>query len=120
VVGAASAYYGGVVDLILMRLADLMIMMPLISVLVVLSGLIGIGLFELALIIGALGGFGGTAVVLKSQALKTKVKPYVDAAKMSGGCLRENWVFAISRLRKENLVRASSGYLRKNMSGHIG
>ena len=84
-VGAVSAYFGGVVDMLLMRLADIMIMMPGISVLIVLSALIGVEHFELALIIGVLSGFGGTGVVLKSQALSVVVKPYIEAARIAGG-----------------------------------
>ena len=84
-VGAVAAYFGGAVDMLLMRLADIMIMMPGISVLIVLSALIGVEHFELALIIGILSGFGGTGVVLKSQALSVVVKPYIDAARIAGG-----------------------------------
>ena len=84
-VGAVAAYFGGVVDMLLMRLADIMIMMPGISVLIVLSALIGVEHFELALIIGILSGFGGTGVVLKSQALSVVVKPYIEAARIAGG-----------------------------------
>ena len=84
VVGAVSAYFGGLVDTILMRLADIMIMMPAISVLIVLSALIGVEHLELALIIGILSGFGGTGVVLKSQALSVVVKPYIEAARTAG------------------------------------
>ena len=74
-VGAVSAYFGGVVDAVLMRLADLMVMMPLISLLVVISALQGVGHIELALIIAVLSGFGATGIVLKSQALSVTVKP---------------------------------------------
>ncbi len=84
-VGAAAAYFGGIVDTILMRLADIMIMMPGISVLIVLSALIGVEHLELGLIIGVLSGFGGTGVVLKSQALSVVVKPYIQAARVAGG-----------------------------------
>ena len=84
-VGAIAAYFGGIVDTILMRLADIMIMMPAISVLIVLSALIGVEHFELALLIGILSGFGATGVVLKSQALSVVVKPYIDAARSAGG-----------------------------------
>ena len=84
-VGAIAAYFGGWVDTLLMRLADIMIMMPAISVLIVLSALIGVEHFELALIIGILSGFGATGVVLKSQALSVVVKPYIDAARSAGG-----------------------------------
>lgn len=84
-VGAVSAYFGGVVDAILMRLADLMIMMPVISVLIVVSALLGVSLLGLAIIIGILSGFGGTAVILRSQALGVSVKPYIEAARVAGG-----------------------------------
>lgn len=84
-VGAGAAYYGGLVDAFFMRLADLIIALPGISLLIVLSALFDLNLFYLALIIGVLGGFGGTAIVLKSQALSIKVKPYIEAAKVAGG-----------------------------------
>ena len=84
-VGAIAAYFGGIVDTILMRFADIMIMMPAISVLIVLSALIGVDHLELALLIGILSGFGATGVVLKSQALSVVVKPYIDAARSAGG-----------------------------------
>ena len=58
-VGAAAAYYGGLLDAFFMRLADLIIALPAISLLIVLSALFNLNLFYLALIIGVLGGFGG-------------------------------------------------------------
>lgn len=84
-VGAVSAYYGGIVDTLLMRLADLVIMVPFLPILIVLSALTEVGIIELALVIGVLSGFGGTAVVIKSQALTVKVKPYIEAARIAGG-----------------------------------
>ncbi len=84
-VGAVAAYYGGIIDTILMRFADLMVMMPGISILIVLSALIGVEHFELALIIGILSGFGGASILLKSQALSVVVKPYIEAARAAGG-----------------------------------
>ena len=84
-VGAVSAYYGGIVDIFFMRLADLIIALPGISLLIVLSALFKLNLFYLALVIGVLGGFGGTAIILKSQALSIKVKPYIEAARVAGG-----------------------------------
>ncbi len=84
-VGAVAAYYGGFVDMLFMRLADLIIALPGISLLIVLSALFKLNLFYLALIIGVLGGFGGTAIILKSQALSIRVKPYIEAARVAGG-----------------------------------
>ena len=84
-VGAIAAYYGGLVDTFFMRLADLVVSLPGISLLIVLSALIDLNLFMLALVLGLLGGFGGTAIVLKSQALSITVKPYIEAARVAGG-----------------------------------
>ncbi len=84
-IGAVAAYYGGVVDMLLMRLVDLVIMVPFIPILIVLSSLAEIGMLELALVIGVLSGFGSTAIVVKSQALTVKVKPFIEAARIAGG-----------------------------------
>lgn len=84
-VGAIAAYYGGIVDTLFMRLADLIVLFPLLSLLIVASALFSLGLLELALILGLFGGFGATAIILKSQALAIKVKPYIDAARVAGG-----------------------------------
>ena len=84
-VGAVAAYYGGVVDTILMRLADLVIMVPFLAILIVMSSLFTVGMIELALVIGLLSGFGGVTIVIKSQALTVKVRPYIEAARVAGG-----------------------------------
>ena len=84
-VGAVAAYYGGFIDAILMRLADLVIMVPFLPILIVLSSFTEVGMFELALLIGILSGFGGNTIVIKSQALSVKVKPFIEAARVAGG-----------------------------------
>lgn len=84
-VGAVSAYYGGWVDTLFMRLADLAIMTPVITVLIVISALIEMGLVELAVVLGLLSGFGGATIVIKSQALSIKVRAYIEAARVAGG-----------------------------------
>ena len=84
-VGSIAAYFGGWVDAALMRLADLILLVPLLPVLIVVSALFSISLPLLGLLIGILGGFGGTAIILKSQALQVTVKPFLDAARIAGG-----------------------------------
>ena len=84
-VGAIAAYYGGIVDTLFMRLADLVVSLPGLSLLIVLSALFDLNLFMLALLIGVLGGFGGSAIIFKSQALSVSVKPYIEAARAAGG-----------------------------------
>jgi peptide/nickel transport system permease protein len=84
-VGAVAAYYGGIIDTLLMRLVNLVLMIPLLPILIVLSTLMDVGMFEMALVFGILFGFGGTALVVKSQALTIKVRPYIEAARIAGG-----------------------------------
>jgi peptide/nickel transport system permease protein len=84
-VGAIAAYFGGWIDGGLMRFADLILLMPLLPVLILLSAMLEITMVTLGVMIGVLSGFGGVAIVLKSQALAVKVKAYIDAAKVAGG-----------------------------------
>lgn len=85
-IGAVAAYYGGWLDTILMRFADLVIMVPAIPILIVLSAIIqDFGMIELAIALGIISGFGATTIVIKSQALSVKVKPFVEAARVAGG-----------------------------------
>ena len=84
-VGGVSAYYGGLLDTIFMRLADLVIMTPFVTILIVLSALFDVQLLELAVVIGFVSGFGAAAVIIKSQALTIKVRTYIEAARVAGG-----------------------------------
>lgn len=84
-VGSIAAYFGGITDGALMRFADLILLMPLLPLLIVVTALYSINMITLGILIGILNGFGGVAIVLKSQALAVSVKPYIDAAKVAGG-----------------------------------
>ena len=84
-IGALAAYFGGITDTLLMRLVNLVMMVPLLPVLIVLGALMEVGILQLAIVFGLLLGFGATAVVVKSQALTVKVRPYIEAARIAGG-----------------------------------
>lgn len=84
-IGAIAAYYGGWLDILFMRLADLINILPFIALLVVLSAFIKMNLLVLAVVIGILSGFGGATIIFKAQALTIKVKPYIESAKIAGG-----------------------------------
>ena len=84
-VGAVAAYFGGVVDMIFMRIADVMYMLPFIAILIVLSSLFNFQMIHLAIVYGILAGFGANTIVIKSQALTIKVKAYIEAARVAGG-----------------------------------
>jgi peptide/nickel transport system permease protein len=84
-IGAIAAYYEGWPDVLLMRLADLINILPFFALLVVLSAFLKMNLWVLAIVIGILTGFGGTTIIFKAQALTIKVKPYIESAKVAGG-----------------------------------
>ena len=84
-IGAVSAYYGGVADMVFMRLADIIVMTPYVPILIVLSVLFDVQLIHLAIVIGILSGLGATAVIIKSQALTVKVRTFIEAARVAGG-----------------------------------
>lgn len=114
-VGSVAAYYGGWVDSGLMRLADLILLLPLLPLLIVIGSLYTVGLWQLGLLIGILSGLGGTAIILKSQALSVKVKPFNDAARVAGG---SNW-HIITRHIMPNVLPLSFLYMMFEVVGAI-
>ena len=114
-IGAMAAYFGGVVDMLFMRLANLVIMIPALSILIVLSALASIGMLELAVVIGILSGFGSITVIIKSQGLAIKVKPYIEAARVAGG---GHW-HIIFRHMIPNLLPLSLLYMMFTVTGAI-
>ncbi|HEY47883.1 MAG: ABC transporter permease [Anaerolineae bacterium SM23_ 63] len=114
-VGALSAYYGGIVDVLFMRLADVVIMLPFIAILIVLSALIEFNGFSLAIVYGLLVGFGGQTIVIKSQALSIKVKPYIEAARAAGG---SDWHIIFTHLIP-NLMPLSFLYMMFTVTGAV-
>jgi peptide/nickel transport system permease protein len=83
--GAVTAYYGGVIDMLFMRIADVMNMLPFIAIMIVLSSMFNFQMIHLAIVYGILVGFGGNTIVIKSQALTIKVRAYIEAARVAGG-----------------------------------
>lgn len=114
-IGAVSAYYGGIVDTLFMRLADVIMMLPFIAILVVLTALFEFELIHLALIYGILGGFGGTTIVIKSQALTIKVKPFIEAARVAGG---NDWHIIFTHM-VPNLMPLAFLYMMFTVTGAV-
>ncbi|MCG8353829.1 MAG: ABC transporter permease [Chloroflexales bacterium] len=82
-VGAMAAYYGGLLDTILMRFVDLMLSIPTIFLLILIGSLVRVGPATLALIIALLGWFGLSRLV-RSEILSVKQRDYVEAARVIG------------------------------------
>ena len=84
IVGAIAGYYGGVVDNVLMRLVDLILVVPFLAVLLVLSAYLGEGKPWRVGVIVALLIWVGLARIVRGTFLSLREKEFVEAAKAAG------------------------------------
>jgi peptide/nickel transport system permease protein len=86
IVGAYAGYYRGSVDSVLSRFSDVALLLPA-PILMVIVGtrFRDISPVALGLIYGFIAGLGGTAIMLRSQSLKLREMPFVEASRSSGG-----------------------------------
>lgn len=82
-VGLAAGYLGRVVDEFLMRLSDLLLVLPGLPLLIVLMAVLGPTLENLMILLVFLGWMGFARMV-RSQVLSVKERPFVEAAKAVG------------------------------------
>lgn len=85
-VGAVAGYYRGWVEAVLMRLTDLIIVIPIIvlaAVLGVTAGNQGLGALGIAVVIG-LVAWTGLARLVRGEFISLREREYVDAARVSG------------------------------------
>ena len=85
ILGTIAAFFGGKIDAYLMRQSDLILMLPSLPLLFIISAFAELKVWHLAVVLGVLGGLGGSVITIKSQALQVKVKPFVDSARITGG-----------------------------------
>ncbi len=84
-VGAVSAYYGGLVDESLQRLVDIIGNIPMLPFLILLVDITPVSeRLQMIMLILVIFGWGGTAIVIRSMGLSIKEEPYIDAAKAIG------------------------------------
>ncbi len=83
-IGMIAGYMGKVVDTLLMRLADMIMVMPTLLVVLILSSLFGqLNIWTIVLII-ALFRWPGVSRVIRSQTLSLKTRPFIEAARVAG------------------------------------
>ncbi|MEM2110660.1 MAG: ABC transporter permease [Candidatus Bathyarchaeia archaeon] len=83
VVGLVSGYFGRIIDDVLMRFTDMLLVLPGLPLLIVLIAVIGTSLWNIIFIIGLLGWMGFARTV-RSQTLSLKERPFIEAAKAVG------------------------------------
>ena len=82
-IGMLCGYYGGMVDTIMMRIADLMLAFPQMVVAIAVAGILGGGLLGAMLALG-ITMWTGFARLARSHTLSIKNEPYITAAKLNG------------------------------------
>lgn len=83
-IGMVAGYMGGAADTVLMRLADLIMVMPTLLVVLIMASLFGqLSIWTIVLII-ALFRWPGVSRVIRAQTLSLKHRPFIDAARVAG------------------------------------
>lgn len=96
VMGAVSGYFGGLVDTILMRLAEVLLSIPTLYLLVSLAAVLQVNPFTgvpftnperflIIVIITSFIGWAGLARVIRGQVLSLREREFVQAARVAGG-----------------------------------
>ena len=83
-IGATAGFFGGWIDGLLMRLTDVVLSIPILPLVIALSGFLRPSLWLLVAIIGGLGWMG-TARLVRGQFLSLRTAEYVEASRALGG-----------------------------------
>ena len=82
-VGVLSAYQGGIIDSVIMRLIDIIMAFPGLIMIIIIVSILGNEMYYIMLIYGVLG-IPGYARIIRGSVLQEKTKTYVEASKVSG------------------------------------
>ena len=81
--GVLSGYLGGATDMLIMRVVDVLLVIPTLPITIVLTNLFGTSYFMIILIF-TIFGWTGLARVIRSQVLILKSSNYVKASEIAG------------------------------------
>jgi len=92
VLGIISAYFGGKVDYVLMRIVDVIYTIPVLIIVLILTQILGLNLIDMLMIWGAFA-IAGNLRFMRSLVLQIREMLYVKAAK-TGGALKFKVMFS--------------------------
>ncbi len=81
--GIASGYFGGTIDMVIQRYVDFMFALPGLLIAIVVVGVVGGG-YWLAVLVLALLNFSGDVRIVRGAAIEQRALPYVEAARTLG------------------------------------
>lgn len=110
-IGVLAGYMGGWVNTALMRLADIVLVLPFLPLSILLAAYLGPNLWNLILVLTLLG-WARPARIVRSQVLTIRTLPYVEAARACGATdshiLRRHILKAVVPLVAVQWVQAAS------------
>jgi ABC-type dipeptide/oligopeptide/nickel transport system permease subunit len=83
IIGLSAGYLGKTADEIMMRVSDILIVLPGLPLLIVLFAVLGASIENLIILNGFLGWMG-FAKIVRSEVLSLRERPFIEAAKASG------------------------------------
>lgn len=114
VLGSIAGYFGGIVDMIIMRIMDIMMAIPGTLLIICISALLGTGTWQTAVAV-SIGGIPSTARMLRATALSIRSQEYVEAARAGGSShARIIWKHVIPNCLPLIIVQVSM-----NLGGNI-
>lgn len=106
--GIIAGYFGGVVDVVIMRIADMMISFPGVILAIAIAGILGGSLIN-AMIAMLCVTWTKYARLARSMVLKIKKRDFVDAAVVSGGsALHILWVHILPNILPLMIITAAA------------
>ncbi len=109
VIGSIAGYFGGTVDMVIMRIIDIVQCMPGMLLTICISVALGGGLVN-TVIAMSFGGIWGTARMLRGQILQVRSQDYIEAAKMTNnGSARIIWKYVLPNSIQQTILGVCMG-----------
>jgi peptide/nickel transport system permease protein len=83
IVGGSAGYFGGIFDSIAMRIAEIVLAMPLLPLLILVSSMYRPTIWQLAIFIG-LFSWPGISRLIRGEVMSIRKREYIDAARVTG------------------------------------
>lgn len=110
ILGILAGYYGGLLDLIIMRIVDIMLAIPAILLAIVIVAILGPSLYNAMIAIGIVG-IPTYARIIRASVLSEKEKEYVIASRINGSSdLRLMLIVILPNCLSPIIVQSTMGF----------